>query len=62
MQPGCEAMRTFAPMSSSEGGSGSKGGALFIFKDLEEHLGVIAGAVCGTLGLLLAIFAFMLWR
>ena len=49
-------------MSPSEGGSGSKGGTLFIFKDLEEHLGVIAGAVCGTLGLLLAIFAFMLWR
>ena len=40
-----------------------KSGSLSVSKvDLEEHLRVIAGAVCGTLGLLLAVFAFMLWR
>ena len=59
LQPGCEAMRTFAPYEdSTRNGKGSS----FLLVDLEEHLGVIAGAVCGTLGLLLAVFAFMLWR
>ena len=58
LQPGCEAMRTFSPRSSGE----LEGDRSFILIDLEEHLGVIAGAVCGTLGLLLAVFAFLLWR
>lgn len=52
---GCEAMRTFAPRSTEQNDS-------VILINLEEHLGTIAGAVCGTLGLLLAIFAFLLWR
>lgn len=60
LQPGCEAMRTFAPRSSVGSLGGSAGSMLLI--DLEQHLGVIAGAVCGTLGLLLAVFAFLLWR
>ena len=55
LQPGCEAMRTFAPRSTEQNDS-------VILINLEEHLGTIAGAVCGTLGLLLAIFAFLLWR
>ena len=63
LQPGCEAMRTFAPRSSSGiGGSMMNGEHSIFLKDLEEHIGVIAGVVCGTLGLLLAIFAFLLWR
>jgi len=48
-------MRTFAPRSTEQNDS-------VILINLEEHLGTIAGAVCGTLGLLLAIFAFLLWR
>ena len=59
LQPRCETMRTFAPRSSS-GGRG--GGHSFFLIDVEEHIGIIAGVVCGTLGLLLAIFAFLLWR
>ena len=55
LQRGCEAMRTFAPRSTEQSDS-------VILINLEEHLGTIAGAVCGTLGLLLAIFAFLLWR
>ena len=55
LQPGCEAMRTFAQRSTEQNHS-------VILINLEEHLGTIAGAVCGTLGLLLAIFAFLLWR
>ena len=58
LQPGCEAMRTFAPIK----GKDRQGKGSFLLINLEEHLGIIAGAVCGTLGLLLAIFAFMLWR
>ena len=57
LQPGCEAMRTFAPRSTEQNTGDS-----VILINLEEHLGTIAGAVCGTLGLLLAIFAFLLWR
>ena len=57
LQPGCEAMRTFAPRSTDQNTADS-----VILINLEEHLGTIAGAVCGTLGLLLAIFAFLLWR
>ena len=53
LQPGCEAMRTFAPRSTEQNDS-------VILINLEDHLGTIAGAVCGTLGLLLAIFAFLL--
>lgn len=59
LQPGCEAMRTFAPRSSS---GDSRGDHSFFLIDLEEHIGIIAGVVCGTLGLLLAVFAFLLWR
>ena len=33
-----------------------------ILINLEEHFGTIAGVVCGTLGLLLAIFIFLLLR
>ena len=51
---GCEAMRTFAPRSTERDS--------IVLINLEEHLGTIAGAVCGTLGLLLAVFAFLLWR
>ena len=61
LQPGCEAMRTFAPRSSS-GGSLMNGEHSIFLIDVEEHIGIIAGVVCGTLGLLLAIFAFLLWR
>ena len=61
LQPGCEAMSKFSPRSTS-GGSLMDGGNSIFLVDLEEHIGVIAGVVCGTLGLLLAIFAFLLWR
>ena len=47
-------MRTFAPRSTERDS--------IVLINLEEHLGTIAGAVCGTLGLLLAVFAFLLWR
>ena len=61
LQPGCEAMSKFSPRSTS-GGSMLNGDHSVFLVDLEEHIGVIAGVVCGTLGLLLAIFAFLLWR
>ena len=61
LQPGCEAMSKFSPRSTS-GGSMMNGEHSVFLVDLEEHIGVIAGVVCGTLGLLLAIFAFLLWR
>ena len=54
LQPGCEAMRTFSPRATE------KDSILLI--NLEEHFGTIAGVVCGTLGLLLAIFVFLILR
>ena len=54
VKTGCEAIRTFAPRSTERDS--------IVLINLEEHLGTIAGAVCGTLGLLLAVFAFLLWR
>ena len=53
LQDGCEAMRTFAPRSTEKNDS-------VMLINLDDHLGTIAGAVCGTLGLLLAVFAFLL--
>ncbi len=48
------------------GGRGGGGGGLFgdsvILVNLEEHFGVIAGVVCGSLGLLLTIFVFLIVR
>ena len=55
LQPGCEAMRTFSPMQTD-----SKDSVILI--NLEEHFGTIAGVVCGTLGLLLAVFVFLILR
>lgn len=57
LQPGCEAMRTFSPRESSDSIKDS-----VIFLNLEEHFGTIAGVVCGTLGLLLALFVFLILR
>lgn len=51
---GCEAMRTFAPMATEQDS--------VILINLEQHFGTIAGIVCGTLGLLLAIFVFLILR
>ncbi|XP_040566309.2 putative receptor-type tyrosine-protein phosphatase mosPTP-1 isoform X2 [Lepeophtheirus salmonis] len=56
LQPGCEVIRSFSPSRSH-----NKQDSLLLI-NLEEHLGMIAGVVCGSLGLLLAIFAFLLWR
>ncbi len=61
LQPGCEAMRAFAPRGSRIGpGGGVTGSAILI--NLEEHFGTIAGVVCGSLGLLLAVFVFLILR
>ena len=50
-------------------GSSSGGGGIFgsngdsvILVNLEEHFGIIAGVVCGSLGLLLTIFVFLIVR
>ena len=51
---GCEALRTFSPRATEKDS--------VILINLEEHFGTIAGVVCGTLGLLLAIFIFLLLR
>lgn len=56
LQPGCEAMRTFSPRSTENTGDS------VILIDLEDHFGTIAGVVCGTLGLLLAVFIFLILR
>ncbi|XP_059092018.1 tyrosine-protein phosphatase 99A-like [Tigriopus californicus] len=54
LQPGCEAMRTFSPRSTEKDS--------IILINLEEHFGTIAGIVCGSLGLLLAVFIFLILR
>ncbi len=53
LQPGCESMKDFAPAPIED---------RFIILNLEEHLGLIAGIVSGTLGLLLVIFAVIICR
>jgi len=60
LQPGCEAMRGFAPRASSGGGPGSATSVILI--NLEEHFGAVAGAVCGSLGILLAVLIFLVLR
>ena len=60
LQPGCENLRTFSPRGAG-GGSGGLSDSV-ILMNLEEHFGTIAGVVCGTLGLLLAVFVFLILR
>jgi hypothetical protein len=60
LQPGCEAMRGFAPRASSGGGPGSATSVILV--NLEEHFGAVAGAVCGSLGILLAVLIFLVLR
>ncbi|CAB4063723.1 PTPRG [Lepeophtheirus salmonis] len=51
LQPGCEIIRSFSPSRSLNKENNS-----LILINLEEHLGMIAGVVCGSFGLLLALF------
>ena len=53
MQPGCEDMKHFQPSKSED---------RIILLNLEEHLGMIAGVICGSLGLLSLLFAVLLCR
>jgi receptor-type tyrosine-protein phosphatase gamma len=54
LQTGCKALRTFAPCATDKD--------CVILINLEEHFGTIAAVVCGSLGLLLAIFVFLVLR
>ena len=53
LQPGCEDMKHFQPSKSED---------RIILLNLEEHLGMIAGVICGSLGLLSLLFAVLLCR
>ena len=51
LQPGCENLKQFVPAEDR-----------IILLNLEEHLGMIAGIICGVLGLLSLILAILLCR
>ena len=53
LQPGCENLKQFEP---------SKAEDQIILLNLNEHLGMIAGIICGVLGLLSLILAILLCR
>ena len=53
LQPGCENMQQFSPSRSED---------RIILLNLEEHLGMIAGIICGILGLLSLVLAILLCR
>ena len=53
LQPGCENMQQFVPTKAED---------QIILLNLEEHLGMIAGVICGVLGLLSLILAILLCR
>ena len=53
LQPGCENMKNYIPEKSEDH---------VIIVNLEEHLGMIAGIICGALGLLLLVFTVLLCR
>ena len=53
LQPGCENLKQFVPTKTED---------KLIFLHLEEHLGMIAGIICGTLGLLSLILTILLCR
>ena len=61
LQPGCENLRAFSPRGP-DGGAGGLLSDSVILMNIEEHFGTIAGVVCGTLGLLLAVFVFLILR
>ena len=53
LQPGCENLKQFVPANAKD---------QIILLDLDEHLGMIAGVICGVLGLLSLILAILLCR
>jgi hypothetical protein len=53
LQPGCENHKQFVP---------AKAKGQIILLNLDEHLGMIAGIICGVLGLLSLILAILLCR
>ena len=53
LQPGCENLQHFVPERTED---------RIILLNLDEHLGMIAGIICGTLGLLSLILAILLCR
>ena len=53
LQPGCEKLEQFIPEKAED---------RIILLNLDEHLGMIAGIICGVLGLLSLILAILLCR
>ena len=53
LQPGCENIQQFVPAKTED---------RIILLHLEEHLGMIAGIICGVLGLLSLVLAILLCR
>ena len=53
IQPGCENIQQFVPAKAED---------QIILVNIEEHLGMLAGIICGTLGLLSLIFSILLCR
>ena len=53
LQPGCEHLKQFKPAKAED---------RIILLNLDEHLGMIAGIICGVLGLLSLILAILLCR
>ena len=53
LQPGCENLQQFKPAKTED---------RIILLNLDEHLGMIAGTICGVLGLLSLILAILLCR
>ena len=53
LQTGCENMKQFVPAKAKD---------QIILLNLDEHLGMIAGIICGVLGLLSLILAILLCR
>ena len=52
LQPGCENIQQFQPSREDR----------IVLVDLEQHLGTIAGVICGVLGLLSLVLAILLCR
>ena len=53
LQPGCENIQQFSPSRAED---------RIVLLNLEEHLGMIAGIICGILGLLSLVLAILLCR
>ena len=53
LQPGCENIKNYTPEKSEDH---------VIIVNLEEHLAMIAGIICGALGLLFLVFTILLCR